>query len=187
MKNLVLISGVLLLALSITVSASATTLDVYDWDVSKTDPVAQIGTIATAQTGKQHYNYYSASAHPEGVDMSDYYNSNLWVHENTNTGEYSFGFTFGQDNGPDDLNIAELWFRIVNSDSDVYVSQSDDPYEAEEVDPGWFHGDYLYSRNTDGIAVSGITGTDWTIIVDAVDFGNITSWTGVGGDIGSGT
>jgi hypothetical protein len=152
---------------------AATTLDVYESSDLST-PIGQIQSIATAQTGAQHYDYFSASGHPTGVNLGPY-NSNIWIHENTATGEYTFGFIFSQDNGGVE-NTALLLFRVVDSDSDVYVAQSDDAGEATEPTPGAFEGDYWYSNNTDGIAVSGITGSNWTVIVDSVDFGNITDW-----------
>ena len=158
------------------------TLDVYDWDVSMVTPIGQIETIVTAQTGQSHYNYTSASGHPTNVNLGTY-NSSFWVHENSGTGEFTFGFIFSKDNSPDAGNDADLFFRIVDSDSDVYVSQSDDPGEAVEVSPGWFEGHYWYGYNTDGIAVSGVTGTDWTIMIDAVDFGDITAWYAASGEV----
>ena len=171
----------LIIVLAPFVWADTTPLDVYDWDVSKTTPIGQIHTIATAQTGKQHYNYYSASGHPSNVNLGTY-NSSFWVHENTNTGEFTFGFIFSIDNSPDSSNQATLDFRIVDSDADVFVSQSDDPGEAVETLPGAFQGNFSYGNNTDGIAVSGVTGTDWTIIIDSVNFGDIKNWYAASGE-----
>jgi len=184
MKRLIVVlAGVMMLAgLG---QVHATTLDVYDWNESMLTPIGQIETIATAQTGAQHYNYYSSSGHPSDVNLGTY-NSNLWVHENTSTGEFTFGFIFSIDNSPDGSNDAELYFRIVDSGSNVYVSQSDDPGEAVESSPGWFHGDYWYGYNTDGIAASGITGTDWTIMIDSVDFGDVENWYAASGTAGYG-
>lgn len=163
--------------------ASATLLDVYDSTSGSNVFVDNIHTIDTAQTGAQHYNYFSASAHPTDVNLGTY-NSNIWVHQNTNTGEFSFGFVFSIDNSPDSFNVASLNFRIINSDTDVYVSQSDDPGEAVEssTEAGVFSASYRYGYNTDGIMVSGITGTDWTIIIDAVDFGDVQNWYAASGD-----
>ena len=156
----------------------AATLGLYE-SSDLLSPLGQFQTIATAETGASHYAYSSASGHPSGVSLSPL-SSNLWVHENTGTGEYTFGFIFSQDNGVV-TNEASLLFRIVGSDSNVFVSQSDDPGEAVETLPGAFEGDYWYSNNTDGIAVSGITGSNWTIIIDSVDFGNVTNWNAAGG------
>ena len=71
-----------------------------------------------------------------------------------------------------------VWGADEKPDLGVFVglSQSDDPREATETSPGWFCGDYWYGHNTDGIAVSGVTGTDWTIMIDSVDFGDVTNW-----------
>ena len=157
----------------------AATLDVYE-SSDLTTPLGQIQTLATAQSGLQHYDYYSDSGHPAGVNLGPY-NSNLWVHEDTSTGAYTFGFIFSQDKGGV-TNEASLLFRVVDSGANVYVAQSDDFGEATETSPGAFEGDYWYSNNTDGIAVSGITGSDWTIIIDSVDFGNVTDWHASGGD-----
>lgn len=177
MKKYFAVFCALVLVFALGGTARAMTLDVYDWNSATNSGtiLGQIDTIATAQTGQAHYSFSSASGHPSGVNLA-YYNSSFWVHENTNTNELTFGFIFAIDNGPNDPNYTDLWFRIVGSGSDVYVSQSDDPGEAVETSPGWFHGDYYYNMNTDGIAVSGITGTDWTIMVDAVDFGDIQNW-----------
>jgi len=138
--------------------------------------MGQINTIATAQTGKQHYNFYSDSGHPSNVNLGTY-NSSFWVHENTNnTNDFTFGFIFSIDNSPDPLNNASLYFRIVDSATNVYVSQSDDPGEAKETVPGAFQGTFKYYHNTDGIAVSGITGINWTIMIESVAFGDVTAW-----------
>lgn len=185
MKRKLLFLVPMFFLLGITGSSNATTLDVWDWNsISNTGTIiGQIDTIATNQTGAQHYNYYSYSGHPSDVNLDTYF-SNLWVHENINTGEYSFGFIFSADNSPDASNYAELWFRIVDSASDVYVSLSDDAGEAvEQSTPGWFYGNYYYGHNTDGIMVSGITGSDWTIMIDAVDFGDITNWFAASGGV----
>ncbi len=159
-----------------------TLLDVYDWNVSQTEPVGKIAAIATAQTGAQHYDYTSASAHPSSV-VAAARRSNLWIHENTNTGEYSFGFIFDMDNSGGPVNLASQNFRIVGSDADPYVSQSDDPGEAVESPAGSnaFVGGFSYGDNTDGISVSGITGVDWTLIIDSVSFGDVNSWYAAGG------
>lgn len=156
------------------------------WD--STDPAnlflhGQVELIRTAQTGAQHYNYYSASAHPSDVNVGPT-TANSWVHQDTGTGDLTFGFTFGQDtNAPS--NVASLNFRIVDSDTDPFVSQSDDPGEAVESPPGSdaFVGTFRYGRNTDGIAVSGISGTGWTIIIDSVDFGVVDQWFASNGSV----
>lgn len=160
-------------------TAQATVLDVYNSSDLST-PIGQISTIDTAETGASHYDYFSASAHPSGVFL-DSLVSSLWVHQNTGTGEYTFGFAFSEDNGGV-ANEASLNFRIVGSDTDVFVSQSDDPGEATETVPGAFQGVYNYNNNTDGIAVSGITGSNWTIIIDSVDFGNVEEWYAASGE-----
>ena len=154
-------------------------LDVWQWG---TDPqiVGQIETIRTAESGAQHYNYFSDSAHPSGVSLADFA-SNLWIHQDTNSDDLTFGFAFDQDDGSNASNTAQLNFRIVGSEADVSVSQSDDPGEAIETDPGAFVGNFSYGVNTDGIAVSGISGVDWTIIIDSVDFGNVTTWRAANG------
>lgn len=165
-------------------TAQAIVLDVYD----STDPnnyqlLGQITTIDTAQSGAQHYNYYSASAHPSGVPLAG--NAlNIWVHNDTNnSGSLSFGLVFGKDNSGSPWASSTANFRIVDSATDVYVSQSDDPGEAVETGPGAFEGTFNYSNNTDGIMVSGLSGNDWTIIVDAVDLGPyISKWNVVSGD-----
>jgi len=181
MKKAYFIALALIFILAGGSAGASTILDVYDWNVSQTTPIGQIQTIATAQTGAQHYNFYSDSGHPTNVNLG-YYNSSFWVHENTNTGEFTFGFIFGKDNGLNNPNNAELYFRIVDSLTDVYVAVSDDPGEATETSPGWFHGTYYYNLNSDGIAVSGITGTDWTIMIDSVNFGDVTAWYAASGE-----
>ena len=151
------------------------------WDTS--DPnnvllIGQITTIGTAQTGEQHYSFSNASGHPTGVNL-DGQHANLWVHEDTNTSDLTFGFIFGKDNSGASFEDSLLNFRIVGSDTDPFVSQSDDLNEASETPTGSnaFVGDFSYGNNTDGIAVSGISGAGWTIIVDSVDFGPIiTEW-----------
>jgi len=155
--------------------SQATHLEVYN-SSDLTTVIDQINSIDTAETGQQHYNYFSVSGHPSGVNL-DTYHSNVWVHQDTNNpGSYSFGFIFSMGSSPDGSNSASFAFRIVNSDTDVFVSQSDDPGEATETSPGTFSGTFNYGFNTDGIMVSGITGSNWTIIIDAVDFGDITDW-----------
>lgn len=160
------------------------------WD--STNPAAvflhdQVETIRTAQTGAQHYSYSSASAHPADVNVGPR-TANTWVHDNTADGdvtdELTFGFTFGKDgNAPE--NFAQINFRIVDSDTDPYVSQSDDRDEAVESPAGSnaFLGNYHYGSNTDGMAVSGISGTGWTIIIDSVNFGVVNQWYASNGSI----
>ena len=155
------------------------------WDTTDPDNhvmVGQLNTIATAQNGQQHYNYYNASGHPSCVDLGGR-NANTWIHESTLTGDQTFGFIFSKERGGSRNLTAQLNFRIVNSDTDPYVSQSDDPGEAVETPPGSnaFVGAYRYgSCCSDGIAVSGLSG-DWTVIIDAVNFGNVTNWNFSGG------
>jgi hypothetical protein len=145
----------------------------------------QIQTIQTAQTGQQHYNFYSASGHPSGVVLGPT-KSNIWVHEDTGTGDLTFGFMFSMDNAGQPVgNQATVNFRIVNSDTDPYVAQSDDPGEAVESPAGSnaFIGTFNYNgQNSDGIAVSGLSGDSWTIIIDSVDFGNVDDWDAASGD-----
>jgi hypothetical protein len=157
----------------------ATAFDV--WDTS--DPnnyvlIGQIDPIVTAQSGQLHYDYYSASAHPSGVNLGPN-TSNMWMHENSNDGDLTFGFVFGSDASGAPANYSDINFRIIDSDTDPYVSQSDDPNEAVETPAGSdaFIGNFGYGNNTDGIAVSGISGSAWTIIVQSVDFGYlINQW-----------
>ena len=89
---------------------AAATVDLYE-SSNLSSPLGQIQTIATAQSGSQHYDYFSVSGHPSGVNLGPYI-SNIWVHENTGTGEYTFGFIFSQDNGGV-TNEASLLFRVV--------------------------------------------------------------------------
>lgn len=164
---------------------AATNLNVFE-SPDLINPFGTITTIATAQTGAQHYDYFSASGHPSDINLAKL-NSNIWVHENTNNGEFSFGFIFARDNYGNDANSASFRFRIIDSLTNVVVSQSDDPGEAVETAPGIFQGTFNYNDNTDGIMVSGITGTGWTIIIDSVDFGDITNWYAASGEAGFGT
>ena len=147
--------------------------------------VGQIETIKTAQTGAQHYNLFSASGHPTNVNL-DGQHANIWVHQDTGTDDLTFGFIFGKDNSGAPRRSSSVNFRIVGSDTDPFVSQSDDAGEAVETPPGSnaFVGNYRYINNTDGIAVSGIGGATWTIIVDSVDFGDIiTEWFASNGSV----
>lgn len=158
-------------------------IDVYD----STNPgpfvlIGQIKTIQSAETGQSHYKFSSASGHPLCVNLQPRF-ANIWMHENTNDGDLTFGFIFSQDNGGVS-NAATVNFRIVDSGlPGPFVSQSDDPGEAVETPAGSnaFLGSYNYGDNTDGIAVSGISGTGWTVIIDSVNFGNITAWFAAGG------
>ena len=158
-------------------------IDVWD----STDPqnfvlLGQIATIKSEESGAQHYDYYSASGHPAGVDVAAL-KSNLWIHERTAsgvpTGDYTFGFLFNQDNAPPaSINTATLNFRIVGSSTPTAVTLSDDLGEAHETPPGSaaYLGSYTYGANTDGLTVGGLSGGAWTVIIDAVEFGDITSW-----------
>ncbi len=151
------------------------------WD--STDPnnyvlIGQIQTIQTAETGKDHYDFYSASGHPSDVNLGTY-NSSVWMHEDTGNHDLTFGFIFSKDDGGvSNKNKAEVNFRIVDSAGDPVVSQSDDEGEAKETPAGSnaFRGTFNYNDNTDGIAVSGISGGNWTIIIASVNFGNIAKW-----------
>ena len=166
--------------------AQATTVDVYN-SADLVNPIGSIETIETAGTGASHYSYSSSSGHPSNVNLGPF-NSNIWVHENTTTGEFSFGFIFGIDQNGTGIatpsNSASFQFRITDNLGNVFVSQSDDPGEAVEstTTPGAFSGTFTYANNTDGIMVSGITGTDWTIIINSVNFGNVTNWYAASGE-----
>lgn len=160
-----------------TSACADTVIDVWD----STDPgnyvlVGQIHTIQTAQSGAEHYRYSSASGHPSGVNLGPQ-SASIWMHENTGNSNLTFGFIFGQEN-TSPPNTAKVKFRIVDSADDPSVSLSDDPPETVETPAGSnaFLGTFVYKRNTDGIAVSGISGNQWTIIVDSVNFGNVTNW-----------
>ena len=161
-------------------------IDVYD----STDPnnfvlLGQIETIRTAGTGAAHYDFDSDSGHPSGVNLAKPH-ANIWVHQDTGTDDLTFGFIFGKDASGAPLRSSSINFRIVGSGTDPFVSQSDDPGEAVESPAGSnaFIGTYNYVNNTDGIAVSGISGTTWTIIVDSVAFGNvITDWFASNGSV----
>lgn len=163
------------------IAVAQTTIDVWDTsDPNNWDLVAQIEAIRGAQTGAQHYDWSRASGEPVCVNYGPRL-SNLWVHENTNaTDDLTFGFIFNtRGNNAGSANIAKLKFRIVDSANDTGVVVSDDPGEAVETPSGSdaFVGNYSYNNaNTDGIAVGGISGGNWTIIIDSVDFGNITNW-----------
>jgi Thrombospondin type 3 repeat len=159
-------------------------IDVWDSnDLPNLTLLGQIETIRTAETGQQHYDFFSLSGHPSGVNLGAR-NSNIWVHESTTSGDLTFGFIFGADNSGSPFTNSTANFRIVESATTPFVSQSDDPGEAVETPPGSaaFLGSFGYAGNTDGIAVSGISGTTWTIIVDSVNFGPfITSWSAADG------
>ena len=157
--------------------------DVYDWDVSQDEPVGRILAIETEQTGAEHYDYYDSSAHPAGVNLAEE-RSNIWIHEETGTGEYSFGFVFSEEGGEGPGNSAFVSFSIAGGDPSPYMSQSDDFGEAVEFlpDSNGFMGFYSYEDDTDGICVSGITGEDWVIIIDEVEFGNVQQWWAASGE-----
>ncbi len=162
-------------------AASALDLEVYD-SVDLTTPIGLIHTFQTSGSGAAHYDFYSASGHPVGVNLANDH-ANIWVHENTTTGEFSFGFIFAQDANGAPSNAASFAFRIVDTAGNVFVAVSDDAGEAVETSPGSFQGTFNYGNNTDGIMVSGITGTNWTIIVDSVDFGNVTNFFASSGEV----
>ena len=179
-----------LLTLGMTTVQAQTTVDVWDsTDSENYILVGQIETIQSQETGKAHYNYYTASGHPACVN-SDRRHANLWMHENSLNGDLTFGFLFAKHVTTNDLfNSAEIDFRIVDSSTDPYVSQSDDPGEAVETPAGSdaFIGDFYYNRvYTDGIAVSGVGGQDWTVIINGGVFGNITQWFAASGGSSSG-
>lgn len=179
-----LIVGTLVLGLS--QGASALPINVFE-SPDLTTAVGSVGTIDTSETGSDHYNYFSASGHPAGVELAPF-KSNIWVHHDDRTSDsFSFGFIFSEEgtSGDGSGNSADFAFRIVNSDTSVFVSQSDDPGEATETAPGAFSGTFSYNDvNTDGIMVSGITGTDWTVIIDSVDFGEVNEWAAANGNAG---
>lgn len=163
------------------------------WDSS--DPnnfvlLGQIHVIQTSQSGAYHYDYSSASSHATDVNLNGSH-ANLWVHENTVSGDLTFGFAFGQDNSGVPTHNSSINFRVVDSTTDPFVAVSDDGGEATETPPGSnaFIGNYRYGNNTDGLAVSGISGDTWTVIVDSVDFGPvIDQWFAASGDaLGFGT
>ena len=166
-------------------------------------PIGLIETIATAETGAEHYNYQGPglgpSGAPSGVNIGPR-TANIWVHENTNTGEFTFGIIFGErPTAP--LNDVSFRVEIVGSATNVFLSVRDDNLSNDFLTQtfpmagaGVFVGDFIYGSNTDGIAISGITGFDWTITVSSPperlipsrnpsDFGNITDWFAASGQL----
>jgi hypothetical protein len=61
--------------------------------------VDQIKAIQTAQTGRQHYNYCSATEHPSCVNLNSGLTANTWVHQNILADDITFGFQFSKQNG----------------------------------------------------------------------------------------
>ncbi|MDD9889533.1 MAG: thrombospondin type 3 repeat-containing protein [Gammaproteobacteria bacterium] len=185
----------LLLVLLLSSSLSAQTrIDVYD----TTNPlnwilVGTIEAIQSAESGASHYDFWSASSHALCVDLG-VRKSNILVHENITPpappgSDLTFGFVFNIENMNGGANTAKLNFRILDSTSNPLVVVSDDPGEATETPSGSnaFVGNYRYNnQNTDGIAVSGLSGDNWTIIIDSVDFGNILSRKAAGGGLSAG-
>jgi len=168
-------------------AANAIVLDVFKTSgtgASFLTPVSSITTIDTASTAASHYNLFSATGHPSVVPLGQNA-ANIWVHQDTgNPGNFGFGFIFGEDapaGTPN--NTALLNFRIVNSSTDPVVVVSDDAGEAVESPAGSnaFVGTYNYGNNSDGIMIDGISG-NFTIIIDSVDFGSITTWNAASGD-----
>ena len=168
-QNLVAVLAIAWLALAQVASAQQV-IDVYD----TTDPdnwimIGNIQTILSPQSGGAHYNFYSASSHALCVDLG-YRKSNIWVHENSNaTDDLTFGFVFHNEDDSRTLspnNTALLDFRIVDSTSNPSTVVSDDPGEAVETPAGSdaFKGKFTYNnQNTDGIAVSGVSGRKRTL------------------------
>ncbi len=184
MQHLSISAVIAALVLGLPLGASATDLAVYD-STDLTQPIGIIQSFVTSGSAASNYNYSSSSGHPAGVNLANTH-SNVWVHENSQTGEFAFGFIFAKDAGGAPTNSASFAFRIVDSTSNVAVAISDDPGEAVESSPGSFQGTFRYGNNTDGIMVAGIAGNNWTIIIDAVDFGSVTNWFAAGGASGYG-
>ncbi len=177
-------AGVLAAALGLAPGgANAIVLDVFKTSGSGQGFVSSITTIDTNGTAASHYDLYSASGHPSGVPVGPDV-ANIWVHQDLNNlGNFGFGFIFDQDNSGTPLNTATANFRIANSSTNPVVVVSDDAGESVETPPGSnaFVGTYRYQNNSDGIMVDGISG-DFTIIIDSVDFGSVTSWNVASGD-----
>ena len=78
--------------------AQAAEIDIWD----TTDPnnwvfVDRIETIRSAQSGRDHYDFFSASAHPQCVALAPK-RANIWMHENTNNSDdLTFGFVFNKE------------------------------------------------------------------------------------------
>jgi hypothetical protein len=158
-------------------------VDIWDTtDPSNPVKIATVKAIEEADTGKSHYNYYSSSGHPECVNLG-FDAANSWMHMNTSTSSLTFGFIFNKAGGGTG-NSANLKLRIIGSTGAPVVSQGDEGDETIENPAGYgmFTGTYKYkSGKTDGMAVSGIEGTAWTVIIASVDFGVVNKWSFSGG------
>ena len=107
-------------------AGTGTLLDVFE-SPDLVTPVGLIETIATAQTGAQHYNYVGVDGFPTGVNFGPR-NANLYVHENTNTGEFTFGLIFGEPFGGAG-NTVSFEIEVFGSLNDPFISQQDDPFD----------------------------------------------------------
>jgi len=158
-------------------------------------PFGLIETIATAQTGVEHYNYrgpgLGPSGAPTGVNLGPT-TANVWVHENTDTGEFTFGLIFGELFVGTPSNRVSFEIEVFGSLNDPFISQQDDPFDAGCTAAPSPSGAldltfcrFRYGRNTDGIAIGGITGDSWTVIVTPIEpffLGVTTDWFAASGE-----
>ena len=171
--------------------AGGTLLNVFESPDLAT-PFGQIETIATAESGAEHYDYRGPSVGgapsglPAGVNLGRT-NANVWVHEDTRTGEFTLGFIMGR--FPDGTSNFGWRFdvRIVGSNTAPFFSEKDGVGEPAdffiETAPGVFSTGGQYGSNTDGFTISGITGFLWTVTVTPTNLGVITDWFAASGEL----
>ena len=145
------------------------TFDVYRWETQTL--VGQIDSFATAETGEQYYDYFSASGHPDDVNADDTH-VNFWMHENTATpGIYSLGVIFGADATPGGSRTARSFVKVFSSATEAEMEFIDDPGAANdivtEISKSRWETEFTYNANSDGFVVGDISGSNWTIAFGA--------------------
>ena len=129
-------------------------------------------TLDSTQSAAADYNYYSWSGHPEGVSTWAH-GAGMWVHQDTTTGEYSFGMIFSSANSGISLaSSSSISLRVVGSDTATYVAISDENKEMSATGADAYTGNFVYKHNSDGFVIGGITGDNWSIIIDDIDYGD---------------
>ncbi|MCP4114561.1 MAG: VPLPA-CTERM sorting domain-containing protein [Desulfobacteraceae bacterium] len=167
----------LLSAMILTASAShGATFGLYD----SNGLVQEIDLFSSKKTAEKHYKYNHASGHPQGFNnLLGKEKGFVWLYQQSNTGEYSFGQIFGKDkSGSDNWQSVDTWTKVTGSSENPYVSVSDD--NGFEFDEHWrtdtFYGTFLFRNNSDGGMISGIKGDDFEIKFEAYGQDGVTSF-----------
>ncbi|MGB0722208.1 MAG: hypothetical protein ACPGU7_07390 [Gammaproteobacteria bacterium] len=154
----------------------------WEYSVSNNGNSSSFETIASAESGADYYNFFSASGHPEFGAQSN--TAFLWLHENTNTGDLSLSLILDAVNDGSGGAVTAYYTGLPDGS---YVSLADDGSELNKTGVHTATGNWRWiDCCTDGGVVSGLEdGEAWSIDFDVSAYSGINSWVFLSGPYNS--